>query len=50
MSINEKRTITKQTDDFPAWYQDVVKEAELAESSEVRGCGIVRPYGLKYGN
>jgi len=47
MAINEKRTITKQADDFPAWYQDVVKEAELAEPSEVRGCGIVRPYGLK---
>ena len=47
MAINEKRTITKQAEDFPAWYQDVVKEAELAESSEVRGCGIVRPYGLK---
>lgn len=47
MSINEKRSITKQADDFPKWYQDVVKEAELAESSEVRGCGIVRPYGLK---
>lgn len=47
MSINEKKTITKQALDFPQWYQDVVREAELAESSEVRGCGIVRPYGLK---
>ena len=47
MALNEKRTITKQADDFPAWYQDVVREAELAEASEVRGCGIVRPYGLK---
>lgn len=47
MAINEKRTITKQALDFPAWYQDVVREAELAEVSEVRGCGIVRPYGLK---
>ncbi|MFA5023551.1 MAG: proline--tRNA ligase [Patescibacteria group bacterium] len=47
MSTFEKRTITKQADDFPQWYQDVVKEAELAETSEVRGCGIVRPYGLK---
>jgi len=47
MAISEKRTITKQAVDFPAWYQDVVREAELAESSEVRGCGIVRPYGLK---
>ncbi len=47
MGKNEKRTITKQSVDFPAWYQDVVREAELAETSEVRGCGIVRPYGLK---
>jgi len=47
MAVNEKRTITKQSVDFPAWYQDVVREAELAEVSEVRGCGIVRPYGLK---
>lgn len=47
MGKNEKKTITKQAVDFPAWYQDVVREAELAETSEVRGCGIVRPYGLK---
>ena len=47
MNIKEKRSITKQSVDFPAWYQDVVREAELAEASEVRGCGIVRPYGLK---
>jgi len=42
-----KNNITKQSENFPEWYQDVVKEAELAEVSEVRGCGIVRPYGLK---
>ncbi len=42
-----KNNITKQSQDFPQWYQDVVREAELAESSEVRGCGIIRPYGLK---
>jgi len=47
MSKLNKRTITKQSEDFAQWYQDVVREAELAESSEVRGCGIVRPYGLK---
>lgn len=47
MAKQEKKTITKQSLDFPAWYQDVVREAELAEPSEVRGCGIVRPYGLK---
>lgn len=47
MSITEKKTITKQSENFAQWYQDVVSGAELAESSEVRGCGIVRPYGLK---
>ncbi len=39
--------LTPQAENFPQWYQDVVKEAELAENSQVRGCGIVRPYGMK---
>lgn len=42
-----KRTITSQKQDFSQWYQDVVREAGLAEVSEVRGCGIVKPYGYK---
>ncbi|TSC55955.1 MAG: prolyl-tRNA synthetase [Parcubacteria group bacterium Gr01-1014_18] len=46
MSSNKKR-ITPQSQDFSEWYQDVVREADLAEASEVRGCGIVKPYGLK---
>ena len=33
MSNLEKKTITKQSEDFAQWYQDVVLEAELAESS-----------------
>ncbi len=43
----EKVTITSQEKDFAQWYQDVVREAGLAETSEVRGCGIVKPYGFK---
>lgn len=42
-----KNKLTKQSENFPQWYQDVVYEAELADTSEVRGCGIIRPYGLK---
>jgi prolyl-tRNA synthetase len=34
-----------QADDFPSWYQEVVKAAELAESSLARGTMIIRPYG-----
>lgn len=32
-------------EDFPGWYQSVVKAADLAENSPVRGCMIVKPYG-----
>lgn len=39
--------ITKQSENFAKWYQDVVAFADLAESSEVRGCGIIKPYGFK---
>jgi prolyl-tRNA synthetase len=42
-----KNNITKQSENFPQWYQDVISAAELADNSEVRGCGIIRPYGLK---
>jgi len=42
-----KNNITKQSENFPQWYQDVISAAELADASEVRGCGIIRPYGLK---
>ena len=31
--------------DFAAWYQDVIKEADLAEESGVRGCMVIRPWG-----
>ncbi len=32
-------------DDFPEWYQQVIKEADMAENSPVRGCMIIKPYG-----
>lgn len=34
-----------RAEDFPGWYQAVVKAADLAENSPVRGCMIVKPYG-----
>lgn len=37
--------ITSQNVDFAQWYQDVIREAELADSSPVRGCMVIRPYG-----
>ena len=38
-------SIARQSEDFPAWYNDVVLKAELADYSPVRGCMIIRPYG-----
>ncbi|HWD71437.1 MAG TPA: proline--tRNA ligase [Actinomycetota bacterium] len=38
--------LPKQSEDFPAWYQAVVKGAELAEPSLVRGTMVIRPYGF----
>ncbi len=37
--------ITSMEEDFAKWYTDVVKKAELASYSGVRGCMVVRPYG-----
>lgn len=32
-------------ENYPEWYQQVVKEADLAENSEVRGCMVIKPWG-----
>ncbi len=32
-------------EDFPEWYQQVVRAADLAENSEVRGCMVIKPWG-----
>lgn len=31
--------------DYPEWYQQVVKAADLAENSPVRGCMVIKPWG-----
>src|SRR5918999_4407266 len=41
-----KTAITpRREDDFPEWYQQVIRAAELAEPSDVRGCMVIRPWG-----
>src|SRR5687767_10758578 len=37
--------ITPQTEDFSRWYLDVVRRAELADYTPVKGCMAIRPYG-----
>lgn len=39
------KEITSMNEDFAKWYTDVVRKAELAEYSSLKGCMIIRPYG-----
>jgi len=39
------KSITKKSQDFSTWYNDVVLKAELADYAPVRGCMVIRPYG-----
>lgn len=43
----EGRGLTRQSDDFAAWYSEIVHQAELASHSPVRGCMVIRPYGYR---
>ena len=43
---SEKTAITPtRSEDFPEWYQQVIKAADLAENSETRGCMVIKPWG-----
>ncbi|MDE1151217.1 MAG: proline--tRNA ligase [Micavibrio sp.] len=43
---NAKTAITPTRDEnFPEWYQNVIKAADMAENAPVRGCMIIKPYG-----
>jgi len=38
--------VTPRSENYPAWYNEVVLKAELADYSPVRGCMVIRPYGF----
>jgi len=40
-----RHSLPAQRDDFPAWYGEVVRRADLAENSLVRGTMVIKPYG-----
>ena len=37
--------VTPQSQDFSRWYTDIIRRAELADYSPVKGCMVLRPYG-----
>lgn len=43
-TIKTAITPTRQQD-YPEWYQKVVKESDMAENSAVRGCMVIKPWG-----
>lgn len=47
MNSTKNKTAINPTraENYPEWYQQVVKAAELAEASPVRGCMTIRPWG-----
>ncbi len=40
------KEITSRSDDYSQWYIDIVKKAQLADNSAVRGCMVIKPYGF----
>ena len=37
--------LTKRSEDYSKWYNELVVKADLAENSAVRGCMVIKPYG-----
>ena len=38
--------LTKRSEDYSKWYNELVVKADLAENSAVRGCMVIKPYGF----
>ena len=39
------KEVTKRSENYSQWYDDLVVKADLAERSAVRGCMVIKPYG-----
>ncbi|NER17725.1 proline--tRNA ligase [Spongiivirga citrea] len=40
------KKLTKRSEDYSKWYNELVVQADLAENSAVRGCMVIKPYGF----
>ncbi len=40
------KNLTKRSEDYSKWYNELVIKADLAENSGVRGCMVIKPYGF----
>jgi prolyl-tRNA synthetase len=44
--MRDSKAVTPMSEDFDRWYVDVIRRAELADYTPVRGCMVIRPYGF----
>lgn len=49
MTMSKEKTAIEPTreENYPEWYQQVIKAADLAENAPVRGCMVIKPWGMK---
>ena len=40
------KALPKRSENYSEWYNEIVKRADLAENSAVRGCMVIKPYGF----
>ncbi|WNJ20740.1 proline--tRNA ligase [Pontibacter sp. G13] len=42
----KSKHLTTRAENYSEWYNEIVKKADLAENSDVRGCMVIKPYGF----
>ena len=45
----ELKELTKRSENYSQWYNDLVVKADLAEQSPVRGCMVIKPMAMRFG-
>lgn len=45
-SLFMSKALPKRSENYSEWYNEIVKRADLAENSAVRGCMVIKPYGF----
>jgi prolyl-tRNA synthetase len=44
--MSKEKGLPKRAENYSEWYNELVKRADLAENSAVRGCMVIKPYGF----
>jgi prolyl-tRNA synthetase len=44
--MSNNKALPKRSEDYSGWYNELVKKADLAEHSSIKGCMIIKPYGF----